>query len=147
MLKKMKKEYIKHNLVDGKKSSCVCITSKGDIFYKTIDKSFKTLSFFEFFKSLQLPINTIILIDNASIHKSKIIKEYAISKSWFLIFIPPYSPCFNPIENVFSSVKHHYRKYKSIDDAFKKATLNTIQNSINRCISKTLDINQIYERS
>lgn len=145
--KKGKKKYIKHNLVDGKKSSCACITSKGNIFYKTIDKSFKTLSFFEFFKSLQLPINTIILIDNASIHKSKIIKEYAISKSWFLIFIPPYSPCFNPIENVFSSVKHHCRKYKSIDDAFKKATLNTIQNSINRCISKTLDINQIYERS
>ena len=146
--KKGIKKYIKNKLVDGKKSTSACITSNGDIYYKTIDNAFKTVTFFEFFKSLKFPKGTIITIDNASIHKSKIIKNYAIQQGWELIFIPPYSPCFNPIENVFSAVKHHFRLHKSIDEAFKVgANSSIIKNSIKRSLDKVLDITQIYSKS
>ena len=90
-------------------------------------------------KKLDLPINTIILIDNVRFHHSKEIKSYAKTKNWDLLYIPPYSPWFNPIENIFSMVKNKYRKCKDIDTSFKivenKNIINcftsTIKNIIN----------------
>jgi transposase len=35
-----------------------------------------------------------------------------------LLFTPPYSPWFNPIEGVFSIVKRHYYKHGNINAAF-----------------------------
>lgn len=41
----------------------------------------------------------IIILDNASIHKSKKIKQYvAQHKNIHLFYLPPYSPEYNPVE-------------------------------------------------
>ena len=50
-------------------------------------------------------------MDNVSFHKSKRIKELVESTSNKLLFIPPYSPDFNPIEEVFSEMKAYIRRY------------------------------------
>lgn len=57
-----------------------------------------------------LPKNTVIVMDNASFHrKSKLI--LLVQKTGHeLVFLPPYSPEFNPIENFWSWLKNRLRK-------------------------------------
>jgi transposase len=117
-------------------SVCACITNKGKIYYTIQNGSFNKQSFFTFFKSLNLPENSIILLDNVRFHHCKIIYQYAKTKNWILLFTPPYSPWFNPIENIFSVVKNYFRKHKSIHDSFKIITKNIIFNSILSVINK-----------
>ena len=45
------------------------------------------------------------LIDNASWHKTKKVLEYCEENNITLLFLPPYSPEFNPIERVWSFLK------------------------------------------
>ena len=80
--------------------------------------SFKKETFAGFLRTLELPPETVILLDNASIHHAQVVKDTAISKGWTLLFTPPYSPWFNPIEEAFSIVKRHYYKYQDIVSAF-----------------------------
>ena len=63
------------------------------------------MSFLEFLQTLNLPENTILLLDNVSFHHTQEVKTYIKSRKWDLLYVPPYSPQFNPIENIFSSVK------------------------------------------
>lgn len=53
---------------------------------------------------------TVVILDNLSTHKSpraaEVLKD---AKSWFL-FLPPYSPDLNPIEQAFSKLKAHLRR-------------------------------------
>jgi transposase len=46
-----------------------------------------------------------IFIDNASWHKTLTVKEYCDKNNITLLFLPPYSPEFNPIERVWSFLK------------------------------------------
>jgi transposase len=135
---KGKKNYILNKL-DTKnrinKSVCACITSNGNNKYKIQNTPFNKTSFVDFLKTLDLPKNTIILLDNVSFHHSKEVINYIKSKMWNLLFIPPYSPNFNPIENIFSYVKSYYRKNKNINHSFSKLTSETIINTINHMIT------------
>ena len=47
----------------------------------------------------ELKPGQVVIIDNASFHKSKKTKELIESVTCSIIFLPPYSPDFNPIEN------------------------------------------------
>jgi transposase len=58
----------------------------------------------------------VVIIDNASIHQSPRISELIESVGCSLMYLPTYSPDFNPIENVWSQIKHHVCSYKPIDD-------------------------------
>ena len=49
--------------------------------------------------------NSVIVMDNATIHKVEGIREMIEECSSRLIYLPPYSPDLNPIEEVFSSIK------------------------------------------
>ena len=51
-------------------------------------------------------------MDNASIHKTKELKEILNHKKYNVVYTPPYSPEFNPIEMVFGNIKHHYYKHR-----------------------------------
>lgn len=45
------------------------------------------------------------IIDNASWHKTKKVREYCEENNITLLFLPPYSPEYNPIERVWSFLK------------------------------------------
>jgi len=47
----------------------------------------------------------VYLIDNASWHKTKKVLEYCEENNITLLFLPPYSPEFNPIERVWGFLK------------------------------------------
>lgn len=49
--------------------------------------------------------NSVLVIDNASIHKVAGIREMVEGRGARLLYLPSYSPDFNPIELAFSSIK------------------------------------------
>jgi transposase len=61
----------------------------------------------------------VVVLDNASLHVSKVVKaqrKELARRGIFLYFLPPYSPELNRIEPVFKQVKHHeipLRSHKS----------------------------------
>lgn len=89
--------------------------------------SFNTESYYDFLNSLNLPSKTVLLMDNVRFHHSKIIKELASLKGWDLLYVPPYSPIFNPVEGVFSIVKRHYQKFLNIEEAFRSVSNDNIK--------------------
>ena len=49
--------------------------------------------------------NSVLVIDNASIHKVARIRELVEERGTRLLYLPTYSPDFNPIESAFSTIK------------------------------------------
>ena len=54
--------------------------------------------------------NTMILMDNACFHRKSILLNLVESAGFCLVFLPPYSPELNSIENFWSWLKRHLRK-------------------------------------
>ncbi len=52
----------------------------------------------------------IVVMDNLSVHKSKRVERLVEEAGCELLFLPPYSPDFNPIEEAFSKAKGILRK-------------------------------------
>jgi transposase len=50
-------------------------------------------------------------MDNSSFHKSPKLKEIINAKGCNLLFLPPYSPDFNPIEHQWFGIKNAFRKH------------------------------------
>ena len=74
--------------------------------------------FMDFLRKSLLPIlqpfngvnpHSIVIMDNASIHHVDAVADLVRGVGAILKFLPPYSPDFNPIEEVFSKVKYYLR--------------------------------------
>jgi transposase len=52
----------------------------------------------------------VVVMDNLSAHKGERVRELVESAGCELLYLPPYSPDFNPIEEAFSKVKGLMRK-------------------------------------
>ena len=52
----------------------------------------------------------IVVMDNLSAHKGERVRELIEQRGCELVYLPPYSPDFNPIEQAFSKVKGLLRK-------------------------------------
>ena len=62
-------------------------------------------------------------MDNATFHKSKKLKEIIEKAKCRLIYLPPYSLDYNPIENRWNNLKHAIiKKKKKIDNDINKAS-------------------------
>jgi transposase len=51
----------------------------------------------------------VVVMDNLSSHKGERVKELIEAKGCELIYLPPYSPDYNPIEGAFSKLKGYLR--------------------------------------
>jgi len=82
--------------------------------------------FLEEFKEFLGDKEVVLIMDNASFHKSKRLK---IPKGISIEYIPPYSPELNPIERVFQEIKKHFKNliFDNIDEMIEKLSevLNT----------------------
>lgn len=58
----------------------------------------------------ELPNGAIVITDNISSHKGPRIREMIEASGATLLYLPPYSPALNPIENAFSNLKANLRK-------------------------------------
>ena len=52
-----------------------------------------------------LPKGHVIIMDNAAFHKKEVLQNLARKYSQKLIFLPPYSPEYNPIEHTWGALK------------------------------------------
>lgn len=52
----------------------------------------------------------IVIMDNLPAHKGEAVRQAIEATGATLVFLPPYSPDFNPIENAFSKLKALLRK-------------------------------------
>ena len=103
-------------------SAMVLINDDKIIKWEIKHDAYTTESFYEFLVSIDFPPNSVLLLDNVRFHHSKLIKEYANMISLHLLYTPPYSPWFNPIEGVFSVVKRDFYKNGNIKQAFQGVT-------------------------
>ncbi len=83
-----------------------------------------------------------VVMDNCSIHKGKEIESLIEKAGAKLIYLPPYSPDFSPIENCWSSIKNILRSIgarnypdlaQAIEEAFSKVSLKDIQGWFTHC--------------
>jgi transposase len=58
----------------------------------------------------ELPASAIVVMDNLSSHKGPRVREMIEAAGATLLYLPPYSPDFNPIENAFAKLKANLRK-------------------------------------
>lgn len=64
---------------------------------------------------------SVVVMDNAAFHKSEETRRLIESTGAILLFLPPYSPDLNPIEQDFATLKkiREYNHEQSIDDIIK----------------------------
>ena len=55
----------------------------------------------------------VVCMDNLNAHKNKTVRELIEAAGARILFLPPYSPDFNPIEAAWAKMKHLIRKYSA----------------------------------
>lgn len=128
----------------GKGLNCFGLMSKDMQFHYAItEKSINTDFIVEYLDrfSLQLTKYTMIILDNASVHKSKKMQErfdYWQQRGLFIFFLPPYSPQLNLIERLWKEIKEGWLRpcdYHDFD------TLSYAVNRIFANIGKSVNLN------
>lgn len=69
----------------------------------------------------RLNSNHVVVIDNAPFHKGVKTRNLIEGKGAILLFLPPYSPDFNPIEHDFAAIKKNreYHEQETLDNIIK----------------------------
>ena len=91
----------------------------------------KFIDFIE--KSLfkQLETDDVLIMDNCKIHHSRTVKDYLKKHNIQVLYLPPYSPELNPIEEAWSVVKNKLRREKTRTVAAYAAVMEKAK----RCIT------------
>ncbi len=108
------------------------ITSQGAIAPMTLDGPMDTAAFEVYLDQLlvpALPANAVVVMDNLSAHKSPAIRARLEQAGAQLLYLPPYSPDFNPIEAMWSKVKTSLRQAKA-------RTYDELQTAIAKALSE-----------
>lgn len=117
-------------------SLCCIISNVGIVGSKLVDGGFSSNTFCEFLEEIndRIPNNSILILDNASIHHSQQTKLQMSRLGIEVMYLPTYSPDFNPIENFFSALKARLNQTRprpqvrgELRDALLNA-LNTFEN-------------------
>jgi len=128
----------------GKSINCFGFLKRNnDFFYKVTEQNINTEFVIETLDELSFKItkSTVVVLDNAQIHKAKKLRDMLTiwqNRGLFIFYLPPYSPHLNIIERLWKEVKEGWIKpqdYSSADTLFY--TVNRI--CVN--IGKTLFIN------
>ena len=114
----------KRLLVRGERVSAIAaISIDGILDYNFVRGTNNGETFQEFIEKDLLPhlmpfdghnSNSMVVMDNASIHHSEKVCDLVASVGALLIYLPPYSPDLNPIEEAFSSVKAFLEAHEAI---------------------------------
>lgn len=91
--------------------------------------SVKSEHFAHFIESAPFPPGTVILLDNHSMHKTQLVRNAVQKQQYSLLFVPAYSPQFNPIEMAFGITKSAFYKLRYTDEFAV-----SMDNCINTCL-------------
>ena len=117
-------------LVRGKRiTSFAAMSSSG-----LMDVQFTTSTgtgdkFFDFIRGCVVPNmlpyptpKSVLVMDNCSIHHVDFVRHFIEDSGILLLFLPPYSPDFNPIESLFGYVKGYLKKHEEVILAFTNSS-------------------------
>jgi transposase len=69
----------------------------------------------------RLPAGHVLVMDNARFHRKAVVQAIAQRHGCHVLFLPPYSPDLNPIENFWAWLKTRLKKilpnHQSLDEA------------------------------
>lgn len=83
-----------------------------------------------------------VIMDNCRIHFAERVEELITQAGAHLIYLPPYSPDFSPIENMWSKVKSTLRAIaartypelaQAVEDAYKQISTEDIKGWFTHC--------------
>lgn len=97
---------------------------RGIIAHRCIKGAFNKQSFTEFLSNIDVARGTPLILDNVAFHHSLVVRRVAAERGLVLLFTPPYSPDFNPIESAFSTLKNAMRQNDPVklEEAMKSIT-------------------------
>jgi transposase len=123
------KFYIDMKNLRFKKSLIVAIDINKVIKFEILEnKNANTDIFLKFIEELTKKIsNKYILMDNVNFHHNKKVIETIEKSNNKVLFIPPYSPEFNPIEKVFSVFKNYINKKVNCITKFKNLNYHILE--------------------
>jgi transposase len=93
-------------------SICCAINEEGIVYFVKQNVPFNSVSFCRFASELLEKVratgvkNAVFIMDNVAFHKTQDARNVFNNSGDELIFLPPYSPFLNPIENMFSKWKN-----------------------------------------
>jgi transposase len=132
----------RHN---GKVSLIAAVSSQG---FKAdaclmLENSVDTSAFLSYLEQVLLPTlepGQIVIMDNFTIHHNSHVKTLIESKGCTLMYLPTYSPDFNPIEYLFAKIKAFIRKFRPLTppdlfQALKQAILSILTVDANNAFS------------
>ena len=123
-LASMSNEQVRYTLIEGSVNSKLYLD-----FIKQNNNNFK---------------NKNIVQDNARIHHAKIVKEYCKEQELNMVYNPPYTPEYNPIELLFNKLKADYRNIEvhdeNISEDIKKCLENVTKDNFNKFINHSFQI-------
>lgn len=93
-------------------TTIAAMTTAGILAAVTIDAATDAEIFREFVKAALVPAlrpGQVVVMDNLSSHKTPGIREAIEAVGCRVLYLPPYSPDLNPIENAFSKLKSRLR--------------------------------------
>jgi len=88
----------------------LAVFSNGTKYFNIINKPITSEIFCTFLNNLPVPKDHLILMDNAAIHRTQHVKDTIMNRNLNVLYTPPYSPEYAPIELVFGQIKQKYYK-------------------------------------
>jgi transposase len=121
------------------------LTLAGVVAPMTLDGAMTGAAFLAYVEQVLAPTlrpGDVVVMDNLPAHKPIAIREAIEVTGAIMLFLPPYSPDFNPIELAFAKIKAHLRKvaartvqglWDAIRDAIDAVTTNDSRNFFRAC--------------
>lgn len=126
---------LRHRAQPGRKSICrrmtllMAVSADKVIHHKLFDGSCNSSLFSEFIRELPQSCPQHVLMDNVAFHKTIAVRTTLKECGLNEVFVPPYSPQFNPIEYIFGALKKSLRRYVDVygclDASLVAATITT----------------------
>lgn len=87
------------------------------------DRPINAQSFIDYVEQCLVPTlspGDVVIMDNLSSHKRPAVRTAIRDAGARLLFLPPYSPDVNPIEQVFAKLKHLMRKERTHEKTWRR---------------------------
>lgn len=109
-------------------STAAILTEDGIKAHYTYSASLTAQVFISYLDTYVFPMmddGQTLIMDNHPVHHARTVIKYLKDNNIKFIYLPPYSPALNPIEEAFSKIKQYIKKQKprTLDDLF--SVINT----------------------
>jgi len=117
-------------------SVCAAIDINGPIHYFAKYHAFNQEDFIGFLSALSEKLNTsiknVLIFDNVAFHKTSRVQAFLRENNLQFMFLPPWSPMLNPIEECFSKVKNCIASQRSCSNSALLAAVSTAFASVTK---------------